>query len=120
MNADNAGVNESSENNHAGRDNNGVFAAGGSYVGSDGECPSGYTLRLSTGQCITLECEAIIDGGGSDSCAAGGVGGQGTGGDFNLSDCLINPPAGFTSAGTPLYSSGVSCNSYANSLTVTQ
>jgi len=32
-------------------------------LGADGECPFGYSLRESTGECITVECEAWIDGG---------------------------------------------------------
>ena len=84
----------SSQNDPAGRDNNVGFASEGSFVGAEGEWPAGYTLRLSTGTCITIECEAIIDAGGSDSCdggippgTAGTTGGgescEETGGFFN-------------------------------------
>ena len=56
----------------------------------DGECPAGLVLRLSTGSCITPECEAIIDAGGSDSCD-GGVGIAGGGETCDVTGGYLGP-----------------------------
>ena len=93
-------------------DNMGGSGAGVTPFGADGECAEGYTLRLSTGTCITLECEAIIDGGGSDSCDGGvtPVVTPVSGGGMTLQECLANPPGGFKGS-TPMYTATSSCRS---------
>jgi len=100
----------------------------GSEVNSDSKNAGSYNsvsgdAAIDTSNTITSSVDNSVDNSdnsdNSDNCKEGECDdGAGTTGDpstdpvFDLSSCLANPPAGHSSSGTPLWTSGCSCGSH--------
>lgn len=86
------------------------------------------TIDAGGGSVINQHDDFVFEAGGDINGSAGGTGGLGAegdpvnpiepdgNGDFVLAECLANPPAGYSDSGTPLYSTGLSCRTYAEAL----
>ena len=84
----------------------GDFGIQNEACNTDSDCPQGsycsgsvtnpVETQNSTGVCVPLEVEEPEE--------------------FDIAECIANPPAGYSDSGTPLYAPGLSCKSYWQSI----